>query len=82
MLMDCGFLVKVSGLEKDKGFAWENKGLPSHGSGSDLLARSSMENFTSCPFSRRDSGSAFSSQYCLPGMEVETASDVEVRVGA
>jgi len=40
------------------------KNVPSQGSGSVLEARSSIENFTSWPFSRRDSGSAFMSQYC------------------
>lgn len=39
---------------------------PSHGSGSVLAARSSMENLTSTPFSMRDSGSALSSQYDFP----------------
>ena len=49
----------------DKG---ERRDIPSQGSGSVLAARSSMENLTSWPFSRRDSGSAFRSQYCLsPG---------------
>lgn len=37
--------------------------LPSQGSGSVRDARSSIENFTSTPFSTRDSGSAFMSQY-------------------
>lgn len=44
--------------------------MPSQGSGSVFAARSSMENLTSTPFSGRDSGSAFMSQYCfspLPG---------------
>lgn len=40
--------------------------LPSHGSGSVLAARSSIENLMSLPFSIRDSGSAFKSQYCRP----------------
>lgn len=38
--------------------------LPSHGSGSVLAARSSIEKETSTPFSKRVSGSAFISQYC------------------
>lgn len=38
--------------------------LPSHGSGSFLAARSSIENLMSLPFSILDSGSAFMSQYC------------------
>lgn len=36
--------------------------IPSQGSGSFAAAKSSIENFTSFPFSRRDSGSAFISQ--------------------
>ena len=40
--------------------------IPSHGSGSVFAARSSMENFMSCPFSSLDSGSAFMSQYWRP----------------
>ena len=40
--------------------------VPSQGSGSFLAARSSMENLISFPFSSRDSGSAFMSQYCRP----------------
>lgn len=39
---------------------------PSHCSGSFAAARSSIENLTSTPFSRRDSGSAFISQYERP----------------
>lgn len=38
---------------------------PSQPSGSVLAARSSIENLTSTPFSIRDSGSAFMSQYWL-----------------
>ena len=40
--------------------------IPSQGSGSVFAARSSIENLMSWPFSRRDSGSAFMSQYCRP----------------
>jgi hypothetical protein len=36
--------------------------IPSQASGTVVAARSSMENFTSTPFSMRDSGSAFISQ--------------------
>src|SRR3954452_22551760 len=36
--------------------------IPSQASGTVLAARSSIENFTSTPFSMRDSGSAFISQ--------------------
>jgi hypothetical protein len=39
---------------------------PSHASGTVFEARSSIENFMSCPFSMRDSGSAFMSQYWRP----------------
>lgn len=39
---------------------------PSHGSGSVLAARSSIENLMSLPFSILDSGSALRSQYCRP----------------
>jgi hypothetical protein len=47
--------------------------LPSQGSGSVFAARSSMENLISWPFSKRDSGSAFMSQYWRPD---EGGSDV------
>lgn len=40
--------------------------IPSQGSGSFAAARSSIENLTSTPFSMRDSGSAFISQYERP----------------
>lgn len=53
------------------------QGLPSQGSGSVLAARSSMENLISMPFSNRDSGSAFMSQYWRPS----GAGGVEVVVG-
>jgi len=39
---------------------------PSQGSGAVFAARSSMENLISRPFSIRDSGSAFMSQYWRP----------------
>lgn len=44
--------------------------VPSHGSGSLREAKSSMENFTSTPFSNRDSGSAFINQYERPSKDV------------
>lgn len=44
----------------------EGRTLPSQGSGSFLLAKSSIENLTSTPFSMRVSGSAFMSQYWRP----------------
>lgn len=40
--------------------------IPSQGSGSVFEARSSIENLMSWPFSIRDSGSAFKSQYWRP----------------
>ena len=43
--------------------------LPSHGSGSVLAARWSMEKATSTPFSNLDSGSAFINQYCFCELE-------------
>jgi hypothetical protein len=44
----------------------EEESLPSQPSGSSAFIRSSIENLTSTPFSSRDSGSAFISQYCFP----------------
>jgi len=53
--------------------------LPSQGSGSVLAARSSIENFISRPFSRRDSGSAFMSQYWrVEGGVLIVVLDVEI----
>lgn len=48
--------------------------VPSHGSGSVRALRSSIENLTSVPFSRRVSGSAFMSQYHLSLSAVVAAS--------
>lgn len=60
----------------------ENKYIPSQGSGSVLLAKSSIENLTSTPFSIRDSGSAFMSQYCRPVVVVlETGSSSVLPLG-
>lgn len=66
-------VVEVSRLLEDI----RRRDLPSHGSGSVLAARSSIENLMSCPFSRRDSGSAFMSQYWRP----EGALEIDGMVG-
>src|SRR2546421_10391677 len=47
--------------------------LPSQPSGTLAFIRSSIENLTSTPFSTRESGSAFISQYCFPS-SLSTAS--------
>lgn len=52
----------------------QDKNAPSQGSGSFLAARSSIENDTSTPLSRRVSGSALISQYCRPPSEAASTS--------
>lgn len=52
--------------------------VPSHGSGSLRAAKSSMENFTSTPFSSRESGSAFINQYERPSKGVVSTVSVFV----
>lgn len=56
--------------------------VPSHGSGLVRACRSSMENLTSTPFSMRESGSAFKSQYEQLGSSAlaSTDSDLDWRV--
>ncbi|KJR83582.1 uncharacterized protein SPSK_04591 [Sporothrix schenckii 1099-18] len=47
--------------------------MPSQGSGAVHAAKSSMEKRTSTPFSKRDSGSALSSQYCRAAVEADVS---------
>lgn len=54
-----GFLRSISTLDLGE----RTELIPSQGSGSILAARSSIENLMSWPLSKRDSGSAFISQY-------------------
>ena len=56
----------MQSLVKTKMRIENQKNIPSQGSGSVFAAKSSIENFISWPFSRRDSGSAFISQYWRP----------------
>lgn len=61
--------------------------LPSHGSGLLRSRKSSIENLTSAPFSMRDSGSAFISQYERPELSVSssaalTSADADFRCSA
>lgn len=61
---------------------YKYKILPSQGSGSVRDAKSSIENLTSTPFSNRDSGSAFNSQYDLSEESgVSSASDFVAVLG-
>lgn len=48
--------------------------MPFHGSGSVAARKSSMENLTSTPFSKRDSGSAFINQYDRPSTSSSSSS--------
>lgn len=57
--------------------------VPSHGSGSVAACRSSIENLTSTPFTIRDSGSAFRSQYDWPsGPNASSSTTSIVRSGS